>query len=157
MNPKDSHLWKIAIQDEFDSLQINNIWSLSHLLANRTAIKSRWIFKVKPPTTNSAARYKARLVAKGFSQRPGIDFDETFSPVVKYNTLSTILSFVAAHDLDMSKLDIKTAFLYGELDEEIYFQQPEGYVVEGKEDLVCRLNKCLYGLKQASRVWSTTK
>lgn len=100
---------------------------------------------MKPATPNSVTHYKARLVAKGFSQRQRIDFDETFSPIVKYNTIRTVLSFVAANDLETSQLDIKTALLYGKKDKEIYLQQPEGYVEKGKR---------LYGLKQASRVWN---
>lgn len=143
------------MQEEYDSLIRNETWSLTQLPPNRTAIKTRWVFKVKEESDGSTTRFKARLVAKGFSQRPGIDFEETYSPVVKYDTLRVILSLVAAKDLDMAQLDIKTAFLNGELDEEIYIEQPEGYVAEGKGNLVCRLNKCLYGLKQASRVWNT--
>ena len=133
---------------------LDRTWSLSQLPPGRSPIKSRWVFKIKPGVCGSAPRFKARLVAKGFSQRPGIDYEETFSPVVKYDTLRVILSFVAARDLDMAQLDIKTAFLNGDLNEEIYLEQPEGYVIPGKEDQVCRLHKCLYGLKQASRVWN---
>ena len=95
---------------------------------NRTAIKSRWIFKVKSGVKGSDPRYKARLVAKGYSQRPGIDYEETFAPVAKETTLRVVLSFVAAQDLEMRQLDIKTAFLYGDLSEEIYLEQPERYV-----------------------------
>lgn len=154
MESSDAHLWKAAIQEEYDSLMSNKTWYLTTLPPNRTSIKSRWVFKVKPGVNGSSPRYKARLVAKGFSQRPGIDFEETFSPVVKYDTLRVILSLVAALDLDMSQLDVKTAFLYGEISEEIYLQQPEGYALAGQENHVCRLQKCLYGLKQASRVWN---
>jgi len=127
---------------------LNETWSLSDLPPGRTCIKSRWIFKIKPGAHGSDNRYKARLVAKGFSRRPGIDFEETFSPVIKHDTLRVVLSLVAAHDLEMSQLDVKTAFLYGELDEEIYLQQPEGYVVAGKEGSICRLRKCIYGLNR---------
>lgn len=150
----DAHLWKLAIQDEYESLIKNRTWSISDLPKGRTPIKSRWVFKIKPGVNGSTPRYKARLVAKGFSQRMGIDYSETFSPVVKYDTLRVILSFVAALDLEVSQLDVKTAFLHGELDEEIYLQQPQGYIEPGKENLVCRLHKSLYGLKQASRVWN---
>jgi ATP-binding cassette subfamily B (MDR/TAP) protein 1 len=94
----------------------------------------------------------ARLVAKGLSQRHGIDYVETFSSVVKYDTLRVILSSVAVNDREMSQLDLKTAFLYGELDEEIYLEQPEGFILSEQEDSVCHLHKCLYGLKQASWV-----
>ena len=98
-------------------------------------------------------RYKDRLVVKGFSQKKGIDFDEIFSPVVKMNSIRTILSLVAIEYLHLEQLDVKMAFLHGDLEEEIYMQQPQGYEVKGKENLVCRLKKSLYGLKQAPRQW----
>jgi hypothetical protein len=152
----NAHLWKAAIEDEYNSLMVNKTWSISQLPPGRTPIGSRWVFTIKPGVKGSPPRYKARLVAKGFSQRHGIDYEETFSPVVKYDTLRVILSFVAANDLEMSQLDVKTAFLYGQLDEEIYLVQPEGFILSGQEDSVCHLHKCLYGLKQASRVWNQT-
>ena len=154
MSSDEADLWKIAIKEEYDSLLQNKTWSLTKLPAGRIAIKSKWVFKVKHAANGSAPRYKARLVAKGFSQRPGIDFEETYAPVIKHNTLRVILALTAAQDLELSQLDVKTAFLYGELDEEIYLQQPEGFVAAGKEDHVCKLHKSLYGLKQASRVWN---
>ena len=98
-------------------------------------------------------RYKARLVVKGFAQNKCIDFDEIFSPIVKMTSIRTILILVAAEDLHLKKLDVKIAFLHGDLEEEIYLQQPKGYEVKGKEKLVCRLKKSLYGLKQAPRQW----
>jgi hypothetical protein len=98
-------------------------------------------------------RYKARLVVKGFAQKKGIDFDEIFSPVVKMTSIRTILSLVEVEDLHLEQLDVKTTFLHGDLEEEIYMQQPQGYEVKGKENLVCRLKKSLYGLKKAPRKW----
>jgi hypothetical protein len=98
-------------------------------------------------------RYKARLVVKGFAQKKGIDFDEIFSPVVKMTSIRTILSLVVVEDLHLEQLDVKTTFLHGDLEEEIYMQQPHGYEVKGKENLVCRLKKRLYGLKQSPRQW----
>ena len=154
MESKDSSLWKLAIADEYDSLIKNNTWTLTLLPPGRVAIKSRWLFKIKTGAEGTAPRYKARLVAKGYSQRSGIDYGETYAPVAKHDTLRVILSIVAAYDLEMIQLDIKTAFLYGELNEEIYLQQPEGYVAADKENHVCHLHKSLYGLKQASRVWN---
>ena len=124
------------------------------LPTNRTTIKTRWVFKVKPSVNGNPPRYKARMVAKGFTQRPGIDYNETFSPVVKMDSLRTILSLSAARNLDMTQLDVKPAFLYGEINEKIYLNQPEGFIIPGKEREVCKLNKCIYGLKQASRVWN---
>lgn len=147
MESKDSSLWKLAIADEYDSLIKNNTWTLTLLPPGRVAIKSRWLFKTKTGAEGTAPRYKARLVAKGYSQRSGIDYGETYAPVAKHDTLRVILSIVAAYDLEMIQLDIKTAFLYGELNEEIYLQQPEGYVAADKENQVCHLHKSLYGLK----------
>jgi Reverse transcriptase (RNA-dependent DNA polymerase) len=134
----------------------NETWSLVHLPPGRTAVKSRWVSKVKPGIDGSATRHKARLVAKGYTQRPGIDYADTYSPVVKHDSLRTVLSISAAQDLEMLQLDIKTAFLYGDLEEEIYLEQPEGFVATGQEEKVCKLRKCIYGLKQASRVWNRT-
>jgi hypothetical protein len=98
-------------------------------------------------------RYKARLVVKGFTQKKVIDFDEIFSPFVKMTSIRTILCLVVVEDLHLEQLDVKIDFLHGDLEEEIYMQQPHGYEVKGKENLVCRLKKILYGLKQAPRLW----
>ena len=97
--------------------------------------------------------FKARLVVKGFAQKHGIDFDEIFSPVVKMTSIRTVLSLVATKDLHLEQLDVKTTFLHGDLDEEIYMAQPQGFEVKGKANLVCRLKKSVYGLKQAPRQW----
>lgn len=128
MQTAEGDSWKVAIKDEYDSLILNKTWSISQIPPGRTAIKSRW-------SSNSSLVYVAQLLA---SKPDVIDYGETFSPVVKYDTLRVILSFVAANNLEMSQLDIKTAFLYGKLDEKIYLQQPEGFVVAGKEKQVCR-------------------
>lgn len=111
--------------------------------------KPHWAFNIKPGVSGSSPHYKARPVAKGLSQRSGIDYAEIFLPLLKYEILRIILSFVTA-------LDRKTAFLYGELDEGIYIQQLEEFIFSDKETSVCRFHKSLYGLKQASRVWNAT-
>jgi hypothetical protein len=98
-------------------------------------------------------RYKDRLVVKGFAQKKGIDFDEIFSPVVKMTSIRTILSLVVVEYLHLEQLDVKKTFLHGDLEEDIYMQQAQGYEVKEKESLVCRLKKILYGLKQAPRKW----
>jgi hypothetical protein len=118
--------------------------------AGKRALQNKWVYKLKEED-GGKKWYKARLVVKGFAQKKGIYFDEIFSPVVKMTSIRTILSLVAIEDLHLEQLDVKTTFLHGDLEEEIYMQQPQGYEVKGKENLVCRLKKSLYGLKQAPR------
>jgi hypothetical protein len=113
-------------------------------------LQNKWVYKLKKED-GGEKRYKARLVVKGFAQKKGIDFDEIFSPIVKITSIRTILSFVAVEYLHLEQLDVKTTFLHGDLEEDIYMQQPQGYEVKGKENLVCRLKKRLYGLKKTPR------
>nr|CAJ86192.1 H0306F03.15 [Oryza sativa] len=137
-----------------EELEKNHTWELVKLPKENKPIRCKWIFKRKEGMSPSdEARYKARLVAKGYSQIPGIDFNDIFSPVVKHSSIRTLLSIVAMHDYELEQMDVKTAFLHGELEEDIYMEQPEGFVVPGKENLVCRLKKSLYGLKQSPRQW----
>jgi len=98
-------------------------------------------------------RYRTRLVVKGYAQKEGINFNEIFSPVIRLTTIKVILAMCVIFDLHLEQLDVKTAFLHGKLEEEIYMLQPEGFAETDKENLVCRLNKSLYGLKQAPRYW----
>ena len=109
------------------------------------------MYKLKPGDGGNPPRYKARIVVKGFQQKKGVDFDEIFAPVVKMTSIRTVLSIAASMNLEVEQLDVKTTFLHGDLEEEIYMQQPEGFEKRGKEHLVCRLKKSLYGLKQAPR------
>jgi hypothetical protein len=150
----DADKWIPAIFDEYESLIQNNTWTLCPLPPDRSAIEGKWVFAFKPGYQQIAPRYKARFVAKGYSQVYGLDYIDTFSPVVKHYSLRTVLAIAAAKDLEMIQLDIKTAFLNGDLQEEIYMKQPEGFVIPGKETQVCKLLKSLYGLKQASRAWN---
>ena len=145
--------WVDAMQDEMQSLYDNHTFELVKLPKGKKALKNRWVYKVKQDEHTSQPRYKARLVVKGFSQRKGIDFDEIFSPVVKMSSIRVVLGLVASQDLEIEQMDVKTAFLHGDLEEEIYMEQPEGFEMKGKEDYVCQLKKSLYGLKQAPRQW----
>jgi hypothetical protein len=120
--------------------------------AGKISLQNKWVYKLKEED-GWKKRYKARLVVKGFAQKKGIDFDEIFSPVVKMTSIRNILSLLEVEYLHLEQLDVKTTFLHGDLEEEIYMQQPQGYEVKGKENLVCRLKKRLYGLKQAPRKW----
>ena len=150
----DSNKWMTAMHDEMESLEKNGTWDLVKLPREKKPIRCKWVFKRKEGVSpNDETRYKARLVAKGYSQIPGIDYNEVFSPVVKHSSIRTLLSIVAMHDLELEQLDVKTAFLHGELEEDIYMEQPEGFVIPGKEKLVCKLKKSLYGLKQSPRQW----
>ena len=114
-------------------------------------MKNKWVYRVKTQEHASRPKYKSRLVVKGYSQRKGIDFEKIFSPVVKMGSIRVILGLAAS--LDLEQMDVKTTFLHGDLDKEIYMEQPEGFLVKGKEDYVRRLQKSLYGLKQAPRQW----
>ena len=137
---------------EMDSLKKNGTWDLVPLPNGKKVLPCKWVYRLKE-IPNARPRYKARLVAKGFKQEYGVDIDEIFSPVVKMTTLRTVLALVAHENMALVQMDVKTAFLHGDLHEEIYMQQPEGFAVKGKEDLVCKLKKSLYGLKQAPREW----
>lgn len=142
------------MQEEYDSLLANHTWDLEPLPAGRKTIKCKWVFKLKLGTDGEVQRYKARLCAKGFTQREGIDYTETYSPVVKFDSLRCILSIAAANDLDITQFDVCTAFLNGEIEEVIYMDQPLGFQDTLGGIRVCRLRKALYGLKQSSRVWN---
>lgn len=144
--------WKKAIMDEYDSLLMNKTWNLVDLPPNRRAIPCKWVFKTKRDGDGAIVRHKARLVIKGCAQRHGIDYEETFAPVVRYNSLRFLLSLAAQYNLDIEQLDAVSAFLQGDVEEEIYMVQPEAFVENPSK--VCRLNKALYGLKQASRLWN---
>ncbi|KAK8916316.1 hypothetical protein KSP39_PZI023164 [Platanthera zijinensis] len=149
----DANQWELAMVDEMESLRKNQTWGLCKLPKGRKAIGSKWVFKQKVKADGTVEKYKARLVAKGFSQVEGVDYDEIFSPVAKLTSIRMVLSIAAVHDLEIEQMDVKTAFLHGDLEEEIYMRQPEGFEAKGKEDLVCRLKKSLYGLKQSPRMW----
>jgi hypothetical protein len=152
----DNQQWLEAINAEYKSLRDNETWELVEKPKDRKLVSCKWVFKVKHNADGSIDRYKARLVARGFTQTEGVDYNETYAPVVKMTSIRVLLSIVAIHDLELHQMDVKTAFLNGVLEEEIYMQQPEGFVQSGKEHLVCKLKRTLYGLKQSPRVWYQT-
>ena len=125
------------MQEELQSLHENLTYKLVVLPKGKRALKNKWVYKLKTEENNSRPRYKARLVVKGFSQKKGIDFEEIFPPVVKMSSIRVVLGLAASLDLEVEQLDVKTAFLHGDLEEEIYMDQPEGFKVKGKENLVC--------------------
>jgi hypothetical protein len=144
--------WMEAMVEENESLNKNKTWELTELPKGKKPIGCKWVFKKKEAVSEKEGeRFKARLVAKGYSQRHGIDYDEVFSPIVRHTSIRVVLALVADQDLELEQLDVKTAFLHGNLEEEIFMEQPEGFKQPGTENLVCRLKKSLYGLKQSPR------
>ena len=138
-----SNEWKEAADLEYDSLLQNETWDLVEMPRGRETIGSKWVFKIKYKGDGEIERFKARLVAKGYAQKPGIDYDETFSPVVKFSSIRVLLAFAVQNDMLLHQMDVVTAFLNGTLEEDLYMQQPDGYVQQRKEHLVCKLrNLC---------------
>ena len=132
----------------------NETWESVELPAGRTPISCKWVFKVKHDETGKVYRFKGRLVAKDFLHKYGIGYGETFSPVVRFLSIRTLLAFGVSRQMLVHQMDVVTGFLHGTLNEEIYMQQPEGYVEPGKKELMCHLKKSLYGLKQSPRCWN---
>jgi hypothetical protein len=147
-----AEFWKSAMDDEFKSLLENGTWELVECPPGVKPVPMKWVFKIKRNADGSVERFKARLVAKGFLQKQGVDFEEVYAPVSKQTTVRTLLAVCADKDLELQQLDVKTAFLNGHLDEEIYMQQAQGYE-EGGQTVVCKLKRAIYGLRQAPRAW----
>ncbi|KAK1683599.1 hypothetical protein QYE76_044447 [Lolium multiflorum] len=145
--------WLAAMTAEYGALLANDTWDLVRPPANANVVSGKWVFRHKFKPDGSLDRYKARWVVRGFSQEHGIDFDETFSPVVKPATIRVILSVALSFNWKIRQLDVKNAFLHGSLDEVVFCHQPTGFVDSTRPDHVCRLNRALYGLKQAPRAW----
>jgi len=146
--------WGEAMGKEMKSLKDNKVWELTTLPPGKKAIGCKWVYKVKTNSDGSIERYKARLVAQGFNQKFGSDYDETFCPVIRMESLRTLVALSTQQGLELHHVDVHTAFLNGTLQEEVYMKQPVGYEKEGEEHLVCRLRKSIYGLKQSSRCWN---
>ena len=145
--------WNKAMIDELDSMKKNGVWELVELPKGVKPVGCKWVFKTKLDPNGNVERYKARLVAKGYTQKEGIDYQETFSPVSRKDSLRIVMALVAHFDLELHQMDVKTAFLNGDLHEDVFMTQPEGFKPKGREHLVCKLQKSIYGLKQASRQW----
>ena len=145
--------WQLAMEDEYASLIANEVFDVTDLPLGERTLPLKWVYTYKNDANGNLIRHKARVVAKGFYQREGVDFDEVFAPVGKYTTLRTLLSTVAFYDLELHQIDIKTAFLNGKLEETVYVTPPPGFEMPGK---VWRLNRALYGLRQAPRAWHQT-
>jgi hypothetical protein len=146
-------IWKNAMQEEIAAIEKNNTWQLVEKPNDKEPIGVKWVYKLKHNPDGSIQRAKSRLVVKGYAQQPGIDYSETFAPVARLDTVRTIIAVAAQKGWNLYQLDVKSAFLNGELKEEVYVQQPRGFETPGQEEKVYKLKKALYGLKQAPRAW----
>jgi hypothetical protein len=153
LNGQNAKKWEMAMQEEYDSLVVNNIWSLVPLPEGRKPISCKWVFKIKHGVHGEVERYKAIVMARGFTQTYGVDYNETFALVAKFVSIHCILALAAIEDMEIHQMDVKITFLNGDLEKEIYMEQPEGFTQEG-EHLVCKLHKSLHGLKQSPRAWN---
>ena len=153
MSP-DSDKWLEAMKSEIRSMYEKKVWTLVDLLIDQQAIENKWIFKKKTDTDGNVTVYKARLVMKGFRQVQGVDYDDTFSPVAMLKPVRIMLAIAAFYDYEIWRMDVKTAFLNGYLKEELYMMQPEGFVNPKSANKVCKLQRSIYGLVQASRSWN---
>jgi histone deacetylase 1/2 len=145
--------WKKAMDVEYEALMRNKTWHLVPPHHAHNLIDCRWVFKKKRKADGTLDKHKARLVAKGYKQRYGIDYEDTFSPVVKAATIRLVLSLAVSLGWSLRQLDVQNAFLHGNLDEEVFMRQPPGYESKNHPHFVCKLDKALYGLKQAPRAW----
>ncbi|KAK1359193.1 hypothetical protein POM88_043667 [Heracleum sosnowskyi] len=148
--------WVTAMQEELNEFERNEVWKLVPRPKNRSIVGTKWIFKNKTDSDGVIIRNKAKLVAKGYSQQEGIDYDETFAPVARLEAIRIFLAYAAHKKFKVFQMDVKSAFLNGELEEEVYVEQPPGFIDPKYPDHVYRLDKALYGLKQAPRAWYET-
>src|SRR5438128_3723336 len=149
----DADYWKEVVHSEMDSILANGTWEITDRPYGCKPVGCKWVFKKKLRPDGTIEKYKARHVAKGYTQKEGEDFFDTYSPVARLTTIRVLLSLATSHGLIVHQMDVKTAFLNGELEEEIYMEQPDGFVVKGEERNVCKLLKSLHGLKQAPKQW----
>lgn len=148
-----SPIWRKAMVEELNALIRNGTWSLHPVTPSMNIVGYKWVFRIKHRADGSIERYKAHLVAKGFHQQEGLDYFETFSPVVKPTTIRTVLSLAVSNNWSLRQLDVHNAFLHGSLQEDVYMHQPPGFVDVAHPSFICKLHKSLYGLKQAPRAW----
>jgi hypothetical protein len=139
--------------EEYQSIMKNEVWEIVPRPKNKDVVTSRWLLKIKHDVDGSIEKYKAIFVARGFSQKEGIDYEETFAPMARYTSIRTIIALAAKMKWKLHQMDVKTAFLNGVIEEEMYIEQPQGFEVEDRRSHVYKLKKALYGLKQTPRAW----
>ena len=151
MTSSEAPFWKEAINSEVESILQNHAWELVDIPPGNKLIGYKWIFKRKLKVDGSNDKHKAMLVAKGYRQKEGLDYFDTYSPVSRITFIRMLIAIASLNNMEIHHMDVKTTFLNGELHEEIYMEQPEGFVVQGQENKVCKLVKSLYGLKKAPK------
>jgi hypothetical protein len=145
--------WCGAMAEELRSMNSNDVWDLVEILIGAKRVGCKWVYQMKYDSKGKIERFKARLIAKGFTQREGIDYTETFSHVSKKDSFRIVIALIAHYDLELHQIDVKTVFLNGDLQESVYMAHHEGFGIEYKEHMGCRLKKSIFGLKQESRQW----
>jgi hypothetical protein len=146
-------IWRDAMMEEYQSIMNNDVWDIVSRPKGKSMVTSKWIYKIKHAPDGSIEKHKARFVVRGFSQVEGIDYEETFAPVGRYTSIQTIIALASALGWRLLQMDMKTTFLNGKIEEVVYIEQPNGFVIHGKESHVCMLKKALYRLKQDPCVW----
>jgi hypothetical protein len=144
---EEENCWRSAMEEEIRAIQKNDTWELTTLSQNQKVVGVKWVYKIKHTTEGEISQYMARLVAKGYKQKYSIDYEEVFAPVARLDTVRLLITLAAHHNWKIYQLELKSAFLNGILEEEIYVQQSEGFIMEGEESKVYHLKKALYGLK----------
>ena len=145
--------WYNAMKEEIEKIEKNKTWTLVPRPVDKNVIGTKWVFRNKLDENGEITRNKARLVCKGYAQEDGLDYGETFAPIARMKGARTLLAYASYKGFKVYQMDVKSAFLNGILEEEVYIEQPEGFVDENNKDKVCKLHKALYGLKQAPRAW----
>jgi hypothetical protein len=145
----DQQVWREAMVEEYGSIVRNDVWEVVLRSVGKSIVTSRWLYKTKYAAICSIEKHKARFVARGFPQIEGVDYDETFAPVVRYTSIRSIIAIALEMGWSIHQMDVKTTFMNGFIDEEVYIEQPQGFEVSERETHVCLLRKALYGLKQA--------
>lgn len=148
-------VWKDTMMEEYRSIMKNDVWEGVPRPKGKLMVTSKWLYKIKHATDGSIENYKVRFVARGFSQKEGIDYDETFAPVARYTSIRTIISLASGLGWKLHQMDVKTSFLNGQVEEEVCIEKLEGFVIHWRESHVCELRKAPYGLKQAPRAWDS--
>jgi hypothetical protein len=143
----DQQIWRDAMVEEYTSIMRNDVWDIVPRPEEKSIVSSRWLYKIKHAADGSIEKFKARFVARGFSQKERVDYEEMFSPVARYASIRAVISIASIMRWRIHQMDVKTTFLNKIIEEEVYIEQPQGFVVHGRESHVCRLKKALYGLK----------